>query len=172
VKYARQARGCQNWGELILLESRVLQRRQRRQRSGGHFASHGLKRGYADLTILNLEPLFCATAVVNSGRKPLYALDEHSGGDFMINRQDVLDVLSQYDKNNITVGVLGSHSALDVCDGARDEGLPNIVVCQQGRDGLYTNYFRCRTVNGLKKGIVDETIVLNKFDEILGDAVQ
>jgi len=90
----------------------------------------------------------------------------------MINRQDVLDVLSEYDKSNITVGVLGSHSALDVCDGARDEGLPNVVVCQKGRDGLYTNYFRCRTVNGLKKGIVDETIVLNKFDEILTDAVQ
>ena len=90
----------------------------------------------------------------------------------MINRQDVLNVLSEYDKRNITVGVLGSHSALDVCDGARDEGLPNVVVCQKGRDGLYTNYLRCRTVNGLKKGIVDETIVLNKFDEILGDVVQ
>jgi 5-formaminoimidazole-4-carboxamide-1-(beta)-D-ribofuranosyl 5'-monophosphate synthetase len=69
----------------------------------------------------------------------------------MIRKQDVLDVLSEYDKRSITVGVLGSHSALDVCDGARDEGLPNLVVCQKGRDGLYTNYFKGRTMNGLEK---------------------
>ncbi len=90
----------------------------------------------------------------------------------MIRKQDVLDVLSEYDKRSITVGVLGSHSALDVCDGARDEGLPNLVVCQKGRDGLYTNYFKGRTMNGLEKGLVDETIVLNKFDEILAERVQ
>ncbi|MEI7828034.1 MAG: formate--phosphoribosylaminoimidazolecarboxamide ligase family protein [Euryarchaeota archaeon] len=90
----------------------------------------------------------------------------------MISKQDVIDVVSEYDKKNITIGVLGSHSALDVCDGARDEELPNLVVCQKGRDGLYTNYFKSRTVNGLQKGFVDETLVLNKFDEILTEGVQ
>src|SRR5674536_239257 len=90
----------------------------------------------------------------------------------MITRQDVIDVVTEYDKKNITIGVLGSHSALDVCDGARDEGIPNLVVCQKGRDGLYTNYFKGRTVNGLQKGFVDETIVLNKFDEVLSESVQ
>jgi len=90
----------------------------------------------------------------------------------MITKQDVIDVVSEYDKKNVTIGVLGSHSALDVCDGARDEGLPNLVVCQKGRDGLYTNYFKNRTVNGLQKGFVDETLVLNKFDEILTKGVQ
>jgi len=90
----------------------------------------------------------------------------------MIRKQDVLDVLSEYDKRSITVGVLGSHSALDVCDGARDEGLPNLVVCQKGRDGFTLNYFKGRTMNGLEKGLVDETIVLNKFDEILAERVQ
>jgi 5-formaminoimidazole-4-carboxamide-1-(beta)-D-ribofuranosyl 5'-monophosphate synthetase len=90
----------------------------------------------------------------------------------MITKQDVIDVVSEYDKKNITIGVLGSHSALDVCDGAHDEGIPNLVVCQKGRDGLYTNYFKNRTLNGLRKGFVDETIVLNKFDEILTENVQ
>jgi len=90
----------------------------------------------------------------------------------MITKQDVIDVVSEYDKKNITIGVLGSHSALDVCDGAHDEGIPNLVVCQKGRDGLYTNYFKNRTLNGLRKGFVDETIVLNKFDEILTEGVQ
>src|SRR5665647_3631604 len=79
----------------------------------------------------------------------------------MITKQDVIDVVSEYDKKNITIGVLGSHSALDVCDGARDEGIPNLVVCQKGRDGLYTNYFKNRTVNGLQKGFVDETVAVS-----------
>ena len=90
----------------------------------------------------------------------------------MITKQDVISVVSEYDKKNITIGVLGSHSALDVCDGARDEGIPNLVVCQNGRDGLYTSYFKGRTVNGLRKGLVDEALVLNKFDEILTEKVQ
>jgi 5-formaminoimidazole-4-carboxamide-1-(beta)-D-ribofuranosyl 5'-monophosphate synthetase len=90
----------------------------------------------------------------------------------MITKQDVISVVSEYDKKNVTIGVLGSHSALDVCDGARDEGIPNVVVCQNGRDGLYTSYFKGRTVNGLRKGLVDEALVLNKFDEILTEKVQ
>jgi len=90
----------------------------------------------------------------------------------MISKQDVLEVLNEYDKRDITIGVLGSHSALDVCDGARDEGLQNLVVCQKGRDALYTNYFRSREVNGLHKGMVDETLVLEKFDVVLTETVQ
>ncbi len=90
----------------------------------------------------------------------------------MISKQDVLDVLTEYDTREITVGVLGSHSALDVCDGARDEGLPNVVVCQKGRDALYTNYYKSREVHGLRKGMVDETLVLDTFDEVLTESVQ
>ncbi|MGZ4852975.1 MAG: DUF1297 domain-containing protein [Halobacteriota archaeon] len=90
----------------------------------------------------------------------------------MISKQDVLEVLTTYDKRDLTIGVLGSHSALDVCDGARDEGLPNVVVCQKGRDTLYTNYYKSREVNGLHKGMVDETLVLDKFDAILNEPVQ
>ncbi len=90
----------------------------------------------------------------------------------MISKQDVLEVLNEYDKRDITIGVLGSHSALDVCDGARDEGLRNVVVCQKGRDALYTNYFKSREVNGIHKGMVDETLVLDKFDGILTEPVQ
>ncbi|MGZ7131777.1 MAG: DUF1297 domain-containing protein [Halobacteriota archaeon] len=90
----------------------------------------------------------------------------------MISKQDVLEVLTTYDKRDLTIGVLGSHSALDVCDGARDEGLPNVVVCQKGRDALYTNYYKSREVNGLHKGMVDETLVLDTFDAILNESVQ
>lgn len=90
----------------------------------------------------------------------------------MINRQQIFDVISAYDKNNITIGVLGSHSALDVCDGAKDEGIPNLVICQKGRDALYTKYFKRREVNRFTKGIVDEAIVLDKFNLMLNNDFQ
>jgi 5-formaminoimidazole-4-carboxamide-1-(beta)-D-ribofuranosyl 5'-monophosphate synthetase len=38
------------------------------------------------------------------------------------------------------VATLGSHSALQILHGARAEGLPNLVVCPQGRDALYRRY--------------------------------
>ena len=90
----------------------------------------------------------------------------------MIKREQILDVISAYDKDNITIGVLGSHSALDICDGARDEGIPNLVICQKGRDALYTNYFKRKEVNRFTKGFIDATIVLDKFNLMLNDDIQ
>ncbi|MCB9176085.1 MAG: formate--phosphoribosylaminoimidazolecarboxamide ligase [Caldilineae bacterium] len=39
-----------------------------------------------------------------------------------------------------TIATLGSHSALQILKGARDEGLPNLVVAAAGRDALYRRY--------------------------------
>lgn len=38
------------------------------------------------------------------------------------------------------VATLGSHSALQILKGARDEGLANLVVAPAGREGLYRRY--------------------------------
>ena len=86
----------------------------------------------------------------------------------MIERKEILDVLSEYDLNKTTIGVLASHSALDVCDGAVEEGFRTHAVCQKGRERTYTEYFRAERKNGeLKRGIVDSFDVYNKFNEIL-----
>lgn len=69
---------------------------------------------------------------------------------------------------NITIATLGSHSALDVCRGAKDEEFKTLVVCQKGREKTYDNYFK---TNG-NKGCVDECIVLDKFSDILNEDVQ
>lgn len=63
----------------------------------------------------------------------------------------------------VTIAVLGSHSALDVCRGAKDEGFKTLVVCQKGREKTYQKYYR---------NIVDECLVLDKFADILADKVQ
>ncbi|NJE49869.1 formate--phosphoribosylaminoimidazolecarboxamide ligase family protein [Thermococcus sp. 9N3] len=86
----------------------------------------------------------------------------------MISRDEILGILERYDPEKITVGVLGSHSALDIADGAKEEGLPVLVVAQRGRHRTYAEYFRRRkTKDGLTKGFIDEVIVLEKFAQII-----
>jgi len=76
---------------------------------------------------------------------------------------NINNIFKQYDKKNLTIGVLGSHSALEVCRGAKDEGFRTLVVTQIGRDRPYNYYFKSQ--NDL--GCVDETLALEKFNEIL-----
>ncbi len=86
----------------------------------------------------------------------------------MIERKEIIDLLSDYDLNKTTIGVLASHSALDVCDGAVEEGFRTHTVCQKGRERTYTEYFRAeRDGEKLIRGIVDSADVYTKFNEIL-----
>lgn len=66
------------------------------------------------------------------------------------------------------VAVLGSHSALDVCRGAKDEGFKTLVVCQKGREKTYNDYYK--TDNRL--GCVDECLILNRYEDILSENTQ
>ncbi len=63
----------------------------------------------------------------------------------------------------VTIATLGSHSALDICRGAKDEGLGTLVVAQKGREKTYREYYKC---------CVDECLVLEQFSDILTPAVQ
>lgn len=93
----------------------------------------------------------------------------------MIDRNQVLEVLDGYNLEQPTVGVLASHSALDVCDGAVDEGFPTLAVCQKGRERTYTEYFnsfRDPNTGKVTRGCVDEAIVLDKFSDIMGKDTQ
>lgn len=92
----------------------------------------------------------------------------------MISRDAVIANLHKYDTESIRIGVLGSHSALDVCDGAIDEGFRTLVVCQEGRDKTYSRYFRAsRDADGsVRRGIVDDVIMLRRFKDIMGAEAQ
>lgn len=69
-----------------------------------------------------------------------------------------------------TISTLGSHSALDVCGGAKREGFKTLVVCQKGREMTYAKYYKTRKSKGGKGageiGIVDEVLLLEKFSGI------
>ncbi|MDD1768519.1 MAG: formate--phosphoribosylaminoimidazolecarboxamide ligase family protein [Methanomassiliicoccales archaeon] len=91
----------------------------------------------------------------------------------MIARDAVLGNLRNYEKEKIKIGVLGSHSALDTCDGAVEEGFRTLAVCQEGRDRTYSKYFKARRDpdGTLRRGMVDEVLLLKKFKDIMDPKV-
>ena len=78
--------------------------------------------------------------------------------------------LARYDRAALTLCSIGSHSALDVALGARIGGLRNLVVTARGREQTYARHFVRR--DHPARGCVDETLALERFSDILDDAVQ
>ena len=72
----------------------------------------------------------------------------------MIRRPEIQKIVNGYD--DFRVAVLGSHSALEIMDGAKDEGLETIVFCQKGRETPYQRFDR----------IADEIKIVKKFSEM------
>jgi 5-formaminoimidazole-4-carboxamide-1-(beta)-D-ribofuranosyl 5'-monophosphate synthetase len=70
-----------------------------------------------------------------------------------------------------TIATLGSHSALDVCEGAKKEGFKTLVVAQKGREKTYLGPYKTRareTGNGtLEIGVVDELLLVDRFKDMV-----
>lgn len=92
----------------------------------------------------------------------------------MIDRKEIQDIVREYKLDQVKMGVVASHSALDTCDGAVEESFHTIAFCQKGRERTYADYFRAqRDASGtLKRGLVDEPIVLGKFKEVMEERWQ
>jgi len=96
----------------------------------------------------------------------------------MINKKDISEILKKYKGSKISIGVLGGHSALDVCAGAKKFGFKTVVVAQKGREKTFTQYYKTRGkakalgTLSLGKGCVDEVILVDKFEDILKPAIQ
>jgi len=83
------------------------------------------------------------------------------------------EILRKYNQKKITIGVLGGHSALDVCHGATKYGFDTVVVCQKGREKTYEKYYRRRSNGkGGEKGCVGNIILVDKFSDIVKESVQ
>ena len=87
----------------------------------------------------------------------------------MIDRSKVLEVLRGYDLEDLRIGMIASHSALDTADGAVEENFRTLAVCQEGREKPYVKYFRAnRDESGrVMNGMIDEVMMLKKFPQIL-----
>ena len=76
----------------------------------------------------------------------------------MIDRNETRKIISEYDAQHIRIGVLGSHSALEIAHGAEQEGFETVVVCQKGREKTYTKYYG---------NLFDHILLLDKFADIM-----
>jgi 5-formaminoimidazole-4-carboxamide-1-(beta)-D-ribofuranosyl 5'-monophosphate synthetase len=87
----------------------------------------------------------------------------------LIDRSKVLEVLEGYDLEDLRIGMIASHSALDTADGAVEENFRTLAVCQEGREKPYVKYFRAnRDKSGrIMNGMIDEVMMLKKFPQIL-----
>lgn len=78
----------------------------------------------------------------------------------MIRRSEMQKIVSEY--SDLVVGTLGSHSALEIMDGAKDENFKTLVVCQTGRDVPYRRFSR----------IADEILMVKKFSDMVSPGIQ
>ena len=81
----------------------------------------------------------------------------------------VADVLAGYDPANLTLCCIGSHSALDVCLGAKRAGLRNLVITVKGRERTYAVYYASRPDG---TGCVDDTLMVGHFADVVLEDVQ
>jgi 5-formaminoimidazole-4-carboxamide-1-(beta)-D-ribofuranosyl 5'-monophosphate synthetase len=75
----------------------------------------------------------------------------------LIGLQQIVSIVDRYDLKKVTVGTIGSHSALEIMDGAKDENMKTVCICQKGRDLPYRRF----------KRLADEIILLDKFSDIM-----
>lgn len=62
-----------------------------------------------------------------------------------------------YKASKVHIGVLGSHSGEEVGMAAKAAGFKTVVVCEKGRDTLYTHY---------NKHLFDEVLLLDSFKQL------
>ena len=60
-----------------------------------------------------------------------------------------------------SIATLGSHCALQVLKGAKDEGFQTLLVCEKKRESLYRRF-----------PFIDELIIVEKFSDILNQEIQ
>ncbi|MEM1578663.1 MAG: formate--phosphoribosylaminoimidazolecarboxamide ligase [Archaeoglobaceae archaeon] len=76
-------------------------------------------------------------------------------------RDKVLKILEKYDLDKLKIATLGSHSALNILRGAKDEGFETICICKRGDEIVYRNF-----------GVADKIIEIENFEDLLKSDVQ
>ena len=76
-------------------------------------------------------------------------------------KSEIESVLAKYDKKNISIGTIGSHSALNIFKGAKEEGFNTVCICKKESEIVYKRF-----------PLVDQIITVKKFSEILNNKIQ
>ena len=78
-----------------------------------------------------------------------------------VKKSDIMEILDSYDKSDITIATLGSHTALHILRGAKQEGFKTAVVCEKGKEVPYERF-----------GVADEFIFVDEYKDIVKEEVQ
>ncbi|MEM2103799.1 MAG: formate--phosphoribosylaminoimidazolecarboxamide ligase family protein [Candidatus Bathyarchaeia archaeon] len=76
----------------------------------------------------------------------------------MINKNVISRIVDEYNERHIRIGVLGSHSALEIAHGARQEGFETVAVCQKGREKTYMKHYR---------NLFNHILLLDNFADVM-----
>ncbi len=75
-----------------------------------------------------------------------------------MNKQEILDILEGYDKENLAIATVCSHSSLQIFDGARKEGFKTIGICMGAPPKFYDAFPKARP---------DEFFIVKDYKDIL-----
>ena len=92
----------------------------------------------------------------------------------MLSKDEIAELVEDYDRMKLRIGMTASHSALDICDGAIEEGFPTVAYCKEGRHKTSANYFKAhRSSSGrVYRGMVDKAIVMSSFNDVMDASMQ
>jgi 5-formaminoimidazole-4-carboxamide-1-(beta)-D-ribofuranosyl 5'-monophosphate synthetase len=79
----------------------------------------------------------------------------------MITKKGIDEVIAGYNSKKLTVCTIGSHSALQIAKGAKDEGLPSLLICTEKNAKFYKTW-----------PVVDEVLAVDKYTDILSGGFQ
>lgn len=74
---------------------------------------------------------------------------------------EIEEILNNYDKDKISIGTIGSHSALNIFKGAKDEGFRTVCICRKSDEIVYRRF-----------PVTDEILLVEDFRELLDDKIQ
>ncbi|MFH1327732.1 MAG: formate--phosphoribosylaminoimidazolecarboxamide ligase [Candidatus Bathyarchaeota archaeon] len=79
----------------------------------------------------------------------------------MIEREEINKILGKYEKGKITIGTLGSHSALNILKGAKEEGFQTVCICKKGEEFVYQRF-----------PVADHILLVDNFKDFIDESFQ
>jgi len=79
----------------------------------------------------------------------------------VIPKTEINSILGEYDRKKIAVGTLGSHSALNIFKGAKEEGFKTVCVCKKQNEIMYKRF-----------PLADQIIPIKEYTDLLDEEVQ
>lgn len=79
----------------------------------------------------------------------------------MITREEISQLIAKYNLKRLAIGTIGSHSALNIFKGAKEEGFRTVCICKESDVIIYKKF-----------PLADELLIVDEFNEILDDKMQ